>query len=186
MSRTLAAAAAMATCLALPAPAAEWAVVPEQSTIAFDYLRAGTPDAGRFTEFSGGGTMDPAEPGAARLSIAIESASIDLGDPVWSGFATSAEWFDSATWPEVVYTLLRLDVQPDGSFLALGDVTIRGETETLTAPVTLVFEDGIARARGTVTVNRRDFLLGVGPSELFTDIGPEVSVRFDLHARRLD
>ena len=36
-----------------------------------------------------------------------------------------------------------------------------------------------ARASGTLEINRKDYLLGVGPLSLFVTIGPEVAVRFE-------
>lgn len=172
--------------LAAPAAAADWEVIPQGSAISFEYMRSGDAASGSFEDFSGTGTFDLAAPKSANIRLTIASRSIDLGEPIYSAFATSAEWFDSETWPNVIYQLLRLDPQPDGSFIATGDLTIRGTTEIVTTPVTLTVSGDTAHAAGTVEVNRRNFLLGVGPSDLVTDIGDTVAVRFDLTARRIN
>ena len=44
--------------------------------------------------------------------------------------------------------------------------------------------EGNAKASGTLTIVRGDYLLGIGPSAAFVEIGPDVAVRFDLTARK--
>ncbi len=160
-----------------------WAVNPEGSRILFDYRRNGQSAEGRFTRFTGHGLFDKAAPAAAELELRIQSGSIDLDDALASAFASSAEWFDAASHPEVIYKLRRLIPEGQDRYRADGEITIRGKTRPISTTITLDIGSGSARAAGTLDVNRTDFLLGVGPSALFVDIGPEVSVRFELTAR---
>ena len=170
---------------ALPAAAADWIIDPERSSISFDYVRDDASATGTFARFEGTGTFAADDPTAARLTIAIQSKSIDLGDQVESAFATSAEWFDSANHPDVVYTLNALEASGGNVYAAIGTLSIRGRSETVRTPITLEIDGSSAQAAGTVTVDRTNFGLGVGPSALFVDIEREVAVRFDLHARPL-
>jgi len=169
-----------------PAAAApkSWSVAAEASRILFDYQRNGQPAEGEFSRFAGEGVFDHDAPGSATLELRIDSASIDLRDAMASAFATSAEWFDSATHPEVVYRLQRLVAEGGDRFRADGELTIRGKTKPISTTITLRIGDGSARATGTLKVDRTDFLLGVGPSAMFVDIGPQVAVRFELTAQR--
>ena len=164
------------------AAADEWAVRPDQSKIGFVYERAGQPADGHFTRFSGSGSFDPARPDQARLTLQIDSASIDLFDTLASAFATSAEWFDSRNHPGVVYQLTGLTALDDTRFQATGTITIRGESQVLRTPVTLDVSETSAHASGALDLDRRHFGLGVGPSAAFVEIGDRVSVRFDLVA----
>ena len=161
-----------------------WTVAPEQSRVLFEYQRNSQPAEGRFTEFAGKGMFDPDAPGDATLELRIESASIDLDDALASAFATSAEWFDSANHPLVVYRLLKLTPEGGDSYHAVGELTIRGRTRPIESTITLEIGDGnrAAHASGSLWMDRRDYLLGVGPSALFVDIGREVAVHFDLTA----
>ncbi len=160
----------------------EWAVAPEQSRIAFEYTADGKAVEGRFTEFSGRGVLDPAAPGDAMLELRIETGSIELPDAKATAFATSAEWFDSATYPEIVYRLIELAHLEGERYRAEGDLTIRGKTRPVTTTITLGIGKETARAAGDLTINRKDYGLGVGPLSLFVDIGPMVTVRFELTA----
>ncbi len=185
--RASAAGLALAVALLAGAAAAEaprgWEVVPAASEVAFDFVLDGKPRRGRFTRVSGDGRFDPEAPQAAELTIRIASASIDLGNGLFSAFAQSAEWFDAKNHPEVVFRLARLEPIGDGRFAALGDLSIKGRTRPARGELALEIGAGRARATGRLEVDRVDYLLGVGPSALVVDIDREVAVAFDLAAR---
>jgi len=180
--QALAAAALIAA--AHPAGAqALWQVVPEASRIAFDYRMNGTPAEGRFLDMAGEGAFDPSEPGSTSFVLRIPARGLDLGNPLFSAFAQSAEWFDTANWPEIVYRLVRLEPQDDGLWAALGDITVKGRLVILRTPITLVFDGPEARAHGALVFDPGAVGLGQGPSALFVRLDPEVRVTFDLVAR---
>ena len=166
------------------AEAAQWAVDPASSQIVFEYQKDGSPAEGIFAEFSGSGSMDQADPGAATLELMIETRSIDLYDTMASAFATSAEWFDSKNHPQVIYKLHTLKEIGAPVYEAQGTLTIRGKSQPITSEIRLEIGDGNAKASGTLTIVRGDYLLGIGPSAAFVEIGPDVAVRFDLTARK--
>ena len=164
----------------------EWRIAPAESEIVFEFRSDGEPAEGTFSEFSGTGRFRPEAPSEATFEIRIRSASIDLGDARADAVATSAEWFDSANHPHIVYRLSDLTHLGANRYRARGDLEIRGKTRPVTTTITLQIGEETARAQGRLTVNRRDYGLGVGPISLFVEIGPRVSVRFDLTAHPLD
>jgi polyisoprenoid-binding protein YceI len=164
------------------AAATKWTVAPDQSRILFDYERNHRQAEGHFAVFTGSGMFDREAPGEATLELRIDSASIDLDDAMASAFATSAEWFDSANHPQVVYRLLKLTPEGGSSYRAAGELTIRGKTKPIETTITLEIGAGDAHASGSLRMNRTDYLLGVGPSAMFVEIGAEVAVRFELTA----
>lgn len=169
--------------LAPVAIAADWNIDRDKSEIEFEYLRAGEPTKGIFAKFSGYGTFDPANPSAARMSLSIDTTSIDLYDTMASAFATSAEWFDSKNHPKVEYQLTGLEPLGDDVYRATGKLSMRGETKPIVAEIKLIVNEKSAEASGRLEVVRADYLLGVGPSAAFVEIGPNVVVSFDLLAR---
>ena len=169
---------------AAAAQAAQWVVDPANSQIVFEYQRAGAPAEGIFADFSGSGKMDAADPGAATLDLRIDTTSIDLYDTMASAFATSAEWFDSKNHPNVTYKLHTLVEIEAPVYKAEGILTIRGEAQPITTEIRLEIGDAEAKASGTLKIVRSDYLLGVGPSAAFVEIGSDVAVRFDLTARK--
>lgn len=184
MLRALALGVLLAATLLQPVHATtNWVVDRAASNVGFEYQKDGAPTEGVFREFTGTGTFDPAAPDAARFEIRIKSRSIDLYSFLASGFATSAEWFDSKNHPDVVYVLTDLKPLGDDRFAASGSISIRGRTKSLRSEIMLTIDDRDAQASGVLTIRRRDFRLGVGPSAAFVEIGPDVLVRFSLVAR---
>ena len=70
-------------------------------------------------------------------------------------------------------------------YQARGLLTIRGERRPVTSEIELIIGDELAAATGELEIVRGDYLLGVGPSAIFVDIGPRVVVSFDLQAARV-
>lgn len=179
---------AVAALLAVAAPpaaavAVDYQVVPELSEVQFIYTENGVEKTGTFRSFAGGGTLDPAALDRARLDIAVESDSISLGNTLVDSFAQSAEWFAADRYPEVRFRLGELRSMGEHRYLARGTLSIRGRENAVAAPVQLEFGDGEVRATGDLTVDRRNYGLGLGPSAAFVEIGPVVTVRFALTAR---
>ena len=162
-----------------------WRVAPAESAITFAYRSNGLADKGVFARFNGSGRFDRQAPGDATLELRIASGSIDLGDPRASAFATSAEWFDAANHPEIVYRLLNLTPEAGDRYLARGALTIRGQTRPVTSTIRLEIKGAEAHAAGTLKIDRKDYGLGIGPMSLFVTVGPEVDVTFDLTAHPL-
>ena len=67
------------------------------------------------------------------------------------------------THPEVVYRLQHLTPEGGDRFRADGDLTIRGRTKPISTTITLNIGAESASASGTLSVDRTDYLLGVGP-----------------------
>lgn len=160
-----------------------WRIDEAASSIVFAYELAGRASTGRFTAFAGDGLFDPNHPDATAFALVIDVTSLDLGNPLYSAFALSADWFDAATHPTATYRLAQLAPQTDKAADALGDLTIKGRLAVMTVPVTVEIGVDSARARGSLRFDPGAFGVGQGPSALFVSLGPEVSVSFDLVAR---
>ena len=169
--------------LATPAAATDWVVDPEASAIRFLYTVSGRDAEGLFRTVEGEGAFDPDAPERTRLELRIAVRSLDLGDPLETGFALSAGWFDAGAFPVARYRLAELKALEDGRWEALGDITIKGRTQVLRTPVVLDIDETMARARAKMAFDRTDFGVGVDLGALFVDIGEEVSVSIDLVAR---
>jgi len=161
-------------------------VLPEQSSLGFAYHRQDAWHEGRFTRFSGEGRLDPDAPDQASLELRIETDSIDLGNALANGLATSAEWFDSANYPVAVFRLTRLvpEAEGDDRYRAEGELTIRGKTLSVETTLTIRFDADHAHASGTIRLDRTRYGVGVGPISLIVAIGDEVAVDIDLVAGR--
>jgi len=163
-----------------------WKLVAERSAIRFGYRLDGDMAEGRFTRFSGTGRFAAARPEAARFTLRIASASIDLGNALVSAYVTSAEWFDARHHPEVVYRLTGLAPLGGGRYDTVGEIALKGRTVSVATPMRLAIGADQARARGSLALSRAAFALGTELTDLVVELGDEVTVRFDLVARRID
>ncbi len=160
-----------------------WAIDAERSEIAFEYAINDAPRAGRFTQMEGEGRFKAEDPGATRLELRIFAEGLALDNPLETAFAKGPEWFDAANHPVARYRLARLEPDGAGGWVALGDLTIKGATVILRTPLSLSVTEDEARAEGALTVDRRDFGLGLGLSDVVLDIADAVTVRFTLTAQ---
>ncbi len=182
MRRIAATLAALALGASAQAGPDDWRLDGEASEIVFEYALNGETRTGRFAEVEGEGVFDPDAPEAARMEVRIAARGLKLEHPVETAFAQGPEWFDAANHPAARYRLARLE-GTEGDWTALGDLTIKGSTVIIRAPLALTLGETTATASGALTVNRRDFDLGLGLSDVVLDIGDAVTVRFALALR---
>lgn len=179
----LAAAVVVATAWGGRAAADDWVVDAAASRVAFTYTFGGTEREGSFARFEGRGSFDADSPEAARLTLRIETESIELGNALEEALATSVEGFDSRNHPLASFELQRLDPLGADRFRVRGVAEMKGRRRPLTGDGTLRIADGVARAEGEVRLDRLQFRVGVGPFASLVDIGRWVTVEYSLVAR---
>ncbi|HEU0223499.1 MAG TPA: YceI family protein [Paracoccaceae bacterium] len=163
-----------------PASAGLFKLDPSESKISFVYLENGEPKTGHFARLDGRAEFDPNQLAAADVRLTIQSAGVDLGDPIRSHFAQSIDWFDAERHPSFTVTLRRLERLGAGRYRAEAVVTIKGHEVGITPELALEEAGGRLRATGELVLNRHDYRLGVGFSSLFTTVATDVLVKFDL------
>lgn len=175
--------------LGAPGPAAAqsgaaWRVLPAESRITFAYRVDGAPGDGRFERFSASGVFDPQRLRRTQLTLEIDMDSVDFGSAVITGIAKGPTWFDVERHRRARFELEALTPRGGDAFDAIGALTIRGVTQTLTVPLTLTVLGDAATASGRVSFDRRDFGVGDAAAGLFVEIDPVIEVSFTLSARR--
>ena len=178
--------AAMALSASAIAEPSVWRIDPDASTVVITFDVDGEPRQGGFGTFQGEARFDPAALEEARLRFEIETASIDLDEPFATDFVKSIDWLFVEEHPVAIYELQRLERVEGDRFRATGLLTMRGRTHPVTGDLTLNLGETAGAAVGMAGLNRKDFNVGVGFSTLFVEIGPLISVSFDLKATRLE
>lgn len=198
MTRRLSAALLLVLAMAVPAAAgdaARWTVEPD-SRVGFVAKQAGAPVEGVFERFDAEIVFGPAALAVSRVEVTIEVASVNSESNDRDQTIRSAALFDVATWPTARFVAERfeaveMDAGGNGTFRALGSLTMRDVTREVVLPFELSFQDhpndaGTLRARATgeLTVNRLDYGVGQG---LWTDtsvVADEVVILIDILAKR--
>lgn len=142
----------------------------------------GAPVTGRFENWSAAirfaqrPTDDPAPRGDVRVEVAI--GSLSLGSVTTQ--AMSSDFFDTAQFP---VALFEAEIVATGTaYEAVGTLTIKGAAIPLTLPFTLDLEGETARMEGRVTLDRRDFGIGLAMTDP-GQLAPEVTVAVTLTAK---
>lgn len=111
------------------------------------------------------------------VAVTIDIASLTLGSV--TADAKGPDYFDLENHPTARF---EADIMAtDTGHTAIGTLTVKDQTVPIEMPFDLSITDNIATASGSVALDRRDFLIGMGTTDEGT-LGFEVSVSFALKA----
>jgi polyisoprenoid-binding protein YceI len=178
--RALTAAIAMTTMsLAFPAPAqTPQKVVAEKSQIRFAFKQMNVPVEGRFRKFDATVAFDPGKPEATKAEFEVDLGSIDLGSPEGETEAKRKPWLNIEAFPKAKFVASAVKATSPGRYEATGPLTIKGISQTVTAPFTLVDAGGMRTVEGQFALRRLQFKIGEGVWADTETVADEVTVRF--------
>jgi len=172
-------------------------VEPNHSTIGFVVPIAGgiTKVTGKFTDFKV--TLSWSEPitkdsdlTQCSIKAAIKTASLNTGNADRDKDLQDAQFFDAQNHPEITFQS-KLIKKKNNEYFLLGDLTMRGKTQTLELPVVVTgmspTDDGrpVWGFSSRLKLNRKAFDIGTDwvHSAIPNFIGDEVTVEIDLWTR---
>ncbi len=110
-----------------------WNFDPAHSTIGFKVRHMMVSRvSGRFENWSGNITFDPANPGNSQAKVEIDVNSINTNVADRDAHLRSADFFDVANYPTIQYATTRVEKVDDETFRFSGNLTIHGNTRELT------------------------------------------------------
>ena len=116
-----------------------WSIDQVHSTVEFTARHMGLSKVrGRFTEFRGEIEGDPADIASARARFEVGLASVDTGTEARDTHLRSADFFDVEKFPTMVFQSKSITPAGDGTYLLVGDLTIKD----ITHEVSLRYEHG--------------------------------------------
>jgi polyisoprenoid-binding protein YceI len=170
--------------IAAPACAANWAVVPAQSSLTFASKWNGADIEGRFPKFTAAISFDPAKPSEARVDAVIDLSAATTNDKTVNGSLPGSDWFDvkkasTARFQAAAFT----QVKP-GQYLAKGTLTMRGLSVPVSLPFTLAITGNTAVMTGQTVLDRRSFKIGMDSDAEGAWVGFPVPVKVKITAVR--
>jgi polyisoprenoid-binding protein YceI len=138
---------------------------------------------GKFNDFSATIVYDEKDITKSSLRGTIKVASIDTDHEKRDNHLRSADFFDTATHPEITFVSKRVEKQ-DQKYVLIGDLTMRGVTKELAVP--FVVTDKITDMQGktrigfeaNLRINRQDF--GISWNKTMDNGGVVVSDMIDI------
>ena len=145
-------------------PTQQWNVDTSHSSIHFTVRHLVMSRVrGSFDRWRGTVDFDAQNPEASKVSVHIDSASIDTHEPKRDEHLRSADFFDVEHHPALTFQSTRVEPLARGRFRLAGDLAMHGVTRTLELEVELLGESkdpwGNQRLgfQARTTINRRDF-----------------------------
>jgi polyisoprenoid-binding protein YceI len=173
-------------------PQREYRVDSTHSSVEFTITKwSVTRQTGVFRELGGTIALDPARPEGGTVRVRIDAASLDTRNQSRDDAVKSSDFLDVERHRWMTFQSTAIERNRSGGFDVAGDLTIRGVTRRVVAPVRLI---GIAEAPGngelasfetSFIINRRDFGVdGTRWSGGQAILGDEVTVKLNIVGRR--
>lgn len=175
----------LAAALAVPTGAmAATEVDTARSSVSIVFRQMAAPVEARFRKFSARVDYDSARPEAAKASVEIDTASLDLGDAEYNTVVGQKEWLDVARFPRASFVSGATLASSAGSLTVSGKLTIKGRTVDLAVPVSVRDESGARVFEGRIPIRRLAFNVGEGEWQDTSVVQDEVIVSFRLVVSR--
>lgn len=155
---------AVSLCFAGTSQAAEYAIDPTHSSVAFKVRHLAISSVpGKFGEFKGTFSFDPANIDASKADAQIVAGSVNTGEAKRDNHLKSGEFLDSEKFAAITFKSTKIEKVSDTEFKAIGDLAIHGVTRPVTLNVTYggSATDPWGKERAaflaTTKINRKDF-----------------------------
>lgn len=172
--------AAAVVCRPAAADPRRFVIQPEASEVSFRATSRFMNADGRFHHLTGEVVVDPGDSTTARISVAIDAASIDTGIGLRDNHLRSADFLDVERFPTITFESLRVEAS-GGRATVSGRLTMHGVTREIAVPVDVTLSEIAMVASGELVLNRREY--GITYNSSFNPVGNEVRVSFTFRAR---
>jgi polyisoprenoid-binding protein YceI len=140
-----------------------FAIDKAHSEATFQVRHLVTKVRGSFSDIGGTIQADETRPEQSFVTFTIQAASIDTGTPDRDAHLRSGDFFDVEKYPTISFTSKAIKAGPNDGYSVTGDLTMRGVTKQITAPVTFLgkAKDPWGNEKigfeTELTLNRKDF-----------------------------
>ena len=149
---------------------------------------------GTATGISGSVQFDPQSPKDLKGKIVVASSSLHVGNPTMKEHLHSDKWLDVKQFPEISFETVSIDkvVSAENSTVAqvTGNLTIKGKTKSITAPLKITYLPGKLKARfpmmdGDLLVLRSNFKIkrsdfGINSGAFEDKVSDEIDLSLSL------
>ena len=136
----------------------KYVITPDSSEVQFVGSKVTGSHNGSFKKFTG--TIDfTGQPEKSRVSIIIDTDSLETDTPDLTKHLKTADFFDVARFPQASF--VSTEIKPGGekgaSHTVAGNLTLHGVTKSITFPATIGVSPEAITVDSTFSINRKDF-----------------------------
>ncbi|HEY9210905.1 MAG TPA: YceI family protein [Methylotenera sp.] len=154
----------------------------DKSTLVFVYKQMGVPVDGSFNKFAAQLSFDPAKLNTAKAALDLDVTSIDTGSDEGNDEVATKAWFNSKAFPRAKFESTSFKALGGNRYEVTGKMSIKGRTQTVTAPFTLNQQGSNAIVDGAFILKRADFAIGEGSWSDFGTVANEIQIKFHFIA----
>lgn len=181
-------AASLVSPITVQAAPADYQIDMAHTNVLFNVNHLGLSNMlGRFAEFSGQLSFDDANIENSKVSIVINTASIDTFHAKRDEHLRSPDFFNAAEFPEMTFNSTEIQKTGEKTAKLIGELTLLGVTKPVTLDLTLnnagahpFNKKTVAGFTATGTIKRSEFGMKYG----VPNISDEISLRLELEAIR--
>jgi len=181
-SRWLLAGVCAASLVAAVSAFAQAQVDTTKSTVTATSKQMNVPVEGNFKKVTAQLDFDPAKPTAGSANLTIDTGSYDLGDDSYNKQATDKDWFDTTHFPTATFVSTAIAPAGGTKFNVSGKLTIKGKSQNVTVPVTVMSQGTTQTFDGSLPIKRTQFDVGLGEWKDTSVVADEVVIKFHLVA----
>ncbi len=152
---------------------------PSKSSLQATFTQFSIPVSGDFKQFEGRVFYDSAQLETTRAQLSVNTASYDLGDPLYNEEVAGEDWFFSTRYPQALFELTGVS-RKEATLFANGRFTLRGVTKDIRFPVKVNTANGLHHFSGKFSIKRLDYGVGQGDWADEALVNDEVVIDFKM------
>jgi polyisoprenoid-binding protein YceI len=169
-------------CVALAASAAMLKTDITKSTVSAVFKQMNVPVESQFKKYTVAIDYDSAKPDAAKASVEVDTATLDIGDADMNKEVAKQEWFNSAQFPKASFVSSAIKYVGPGQLRVTGKLSIKGKSAEITFPVTVKADGGRQVFDGILPIRRLAFNIGDGAWKDTGMVADEVTIKIHVVA----
>ena len=159
-----------------------WDIDYAQSKVSFFAKQAGAEFEGHWDRWTAEVRFDPEHLAQSHATAHFHVSSVATFDPERDATLQDPEWFDGESHPIATFEASEFELNPDGSFDASSEFTVKGLRTPLIFHFEIREEDGLTVLEGETKIDRLAAGVGTGEWMDTTWIGQFVRVEVILYA----
>ncbi len=168
--------------------ATSWNIDKAHSNLNFEVTHFFTPVNGEFHDYTSEINFSPDNLEESSISVEVMVGSIDTDNEKRDGHLQSDDFFNAEKYPKMTFKSSKITSEGDNNFVAHGQLTIKDVTKDVELPFTLLGvkdhpmkeNTKVAGIKGSLTIDRTTYDVGVGDWAATAVVGDEVDISFAL------
>ena len=155
---------------------------PAKTSVSAVFKQMNVPVEAKFKKANIVIDYNAATPDAAKATVEIDTASLDIGEDEYNKEVAKKEWFNSAQFPKATFVSSAIKAAGPGKLTVAGKLTIKGKSADVTFPLTVKAEGGKQVFDGALPIKRLAFNIGEGEWKDTGMVADEVVIKFHVTA----